>query len=62
VAWVPFTDESGSLFAWNQQAYMVSLNTPVTSVLKPASYGIVTWGVPVAIIVRFLSLWQLLAI
>lgn len=42
-------------------AYMVTLNTPVMGVLKPTIYGIVTWGVPVAIIVHVLSLWQLTA-
>ena len=40
-------------------AYMVSLNTPVMGALKPTIYGIATWGVPVAIIVHVLSLWQL---
>src|SRR5262249_29878288 len=43
-------------------SYMVSLNTPVMGVLRPTIYGIVTWGVPVAIIVHILSLWQLQAI
>lgn len=39
--------------------YMLSLNTPVLAALKPTIYGIVTWGVPVAIIAHVLSLWQL---
>lgn len=40
--------------------YMLSLNTPVMGALKPTIYGIATWGVPVAVIVHVLSLWQLL--
>ena len=43
-------------------AYLVLLDTPVMGALWPAIYGIVTWGVPVAIIVQILSIWQLLAI
>jgi hypothetical protein len=43
-------------------AYMVSLKSLLMGALKPTIYGIVTWGVPVAIIVHILSLWQLLAI
>lgn len=43
-------------------AYLVSLNTPVMGALKPTIYGIVTWGVPLAIIVHVLSLWQVLAV
>jgi hypothetical protein len=42
-------------------AHLVSLNSPVMGALTPTIYGIVTWGVPVAIIVHILSLWQLLA-
>jgi hypothetical protein len=42
-------------------AAMVLLKTPVMGMLKPTIYGIVTWGVPVAIIVHILSIWQLLA-
>jgi hypothetical protein len=43
-------------------AAMVLLKTPVMDIVKPTIYGIVTWGVPVAIIVHILSIWQLLAI
>lgn len=39
--------------------YMVSLNTPILGALKPTILGIVTWGVPVAIMIHVLSLWQL---
>ena len=42
-------------------AAMVSLKTPVMGMLKPTIYGIVTWAVPVAIIVHILSIWQLLS-
>jgi len=41
-------------------AHMISLNTPLIRAFKPTIYGIVTWGVPVSIIVHVLSLWQLL--
>jgi hypothetical protein len=40
--------------------YMVSLDTPTISVLKPTIIGIVAFGVPLAIMVHILSLWQLL--
>ena len=40
--------------------YMVSLNTPVVAALKPTILGIVTWAVPLVIMVHILSLWQLL--
>ena len=40
---------------------MVSLKTPVMGMLRPTIYGIVTWAVPVAIIVHILSIWQLLS-
>jgi hypothetical protein len=43
-------------------AAMVLLKTPVMGMLKPTIYGIVTWAVPVAIIVHILSIRQLLAI
>lgn len=42
-------------------AYMVSLYTPVVAALRPTIFGIVTWGVPLAIMIHVLSLWQLLA-
>jgi len=42
-------------------AYPVSLNTPVMGALKHTIYGVVTWGILVAIIVHVLSQWQLLA-
>ena len=40
-------------------AYMLSLNTPVMRTIRPTIYLITTWGVPVAIIVHILSLWQM---
>lgn len=40
-------------------AQMVLLETPVMSALKPTVYGIGTFGVPLAIIIHVLSLWQL---
>lgn len=40
--------------------YMVSLDTPVVAALRPTIFGIVTWGVPLAIMIHVLSLWQLL--
>src|SRR5262249_20663336 len=40
--------------------YMVSLTTPVVASLKPTILAIVAWGVPLAIMVHLLSLWQLL--
>ena len=42
-------------------AAMVLLKTPVRGMLRPTIYGIVTWAVPVAIIVHILSIWQLLS-
>ena len=42
-------------------AAMVLLKTPVMGMLRPTIYGIVTWAVPVAIIVHILSIWQLLS-
>jgi hypothetical protein len=41
-------------------AYIVS-NTPVVAALRPTIVGIITFGVPLAIMVHVLSLWQLLA-
>ena len=40
-------------------AHLLSLNTPVMGAIRPTIYLITTWGVPVAIIVHILSLWQL---
>jgi len=40
-------------------SYMVSLDAPVVGALRPTIYAITTWGVPLAIIVHILSLWQL---
>ena len=40
---------------------IISANTPVADALRPAVLGIVTWGVPWAIMIHVLSLWQLLA-
>ena len=40
---------------------MVLLKTPVMGMLRPTIYGIVTWAVPVAIIVHILSIWQLMS-
>jgi len=41
-------------------AYMVSLSTPLMRALRPTVFWIITWGVPVAVIVHILSLWQLI--
>ena len=41
--------------------YLVSSNTPILTALKPTALGIFTWGVPLAIMIHVLSLWQLLA-
>jgi len=40
---------------------MVKLNTSIVAARKPTILGIVTWGVPLAIMVHVLSLWQLWA-
>ena len=42
--------------------YMVWLDAPVVAALKPTIFGIITWGVPVAIMIHVLSLWQLSAV
>jgi len=41
--------------------YMLSLDTPIVTALKPTIRGIVTFGVPLAIMIHLLSLWQLVA-
>jgi hypothetical protein len=41
--------------------YMLSLKGPVMNALRPTILGIVTFGVPLAIGIHLLSLWQLLA-
>jgi hypothetical protein len=38
---------------------LLVLNTPAVTALKPTILGILSWGVPVAIITHILSLWQL---
>ncbi len=38
---------------------IVSSNTPIANALKPTFLGIVTWGVPLTIMIHVLSLWQL---
>lgn len=42
-------------------AYMIWLDTPVVAAFRPTIFGIVTWAVPLAIMIHVLSLWQLLA-
>ena len=68
VVWnvIGLLDFAGSIvisrrFPTSASGYMVSLDTPVLVALKPTIYGIVIFGVPVAIMVHVLSLWQLLA-
>ena len=41
--------------------YIFSLRTPVVGAFKPTILGIVAFGVPLAIMLHMLSLWQLLA-
>ena len=40
--------------------YMVTLETPVMAAIRPLVFGIISFGVPLAILVHVLSLWQLL--
>jgi hypothetical protein len=41
--------------------YIVSSDTPVAGALRPTFLGIVTFAVPLTIMIHVLSLWQLLA-
>jgi hypothetical protein len=41
--------------------YIFSLRTPVVAAFRPTILGIVAFGVPLAIMLHILSLWQLLA-